>query len=150
MTIKEDTPTPPPLVANIQSKLTQIDPAEEALKEALKIVTGARRKAYGKPENNFAVIAAFWNTYLNQRYHQTLNLMRNNQPTPRPLMKRGTTRLDGIDVAIMMDLMKTARLIESPNHKDSWVDKCGYSACGHRCASVDLPNTETDGSGTGD
>jgi hypothetical protein len=30
----------------------------------------------------------------------------------------------------MMDWVKTARLIETIDHDDSWVDKAGYSALG--------------------
>jgi hypothetical protein len=34
------------------------------------------------------------------------------------------------DVAQMMILLKVARLEQSPNHADSWVDIAGYAACG--------------------
>jgi hypothetical protein len=33
-------------------------------------------------------------------------------------------------VALMMDWVKTARLLETIDHADSWIDKCGYSALG--------------------
>ena len=33
-------------------------------------------------------------------------------------------------VALMMDWVKTARLLNDLSHDDSWVDKCGYSALG--------------------
>ena len=33
-------------------------------------------------------------------------------------------------VALMMDWVKTARLLETIDHEDSWVDKVGYSALG--------------------
>jgi hypothetical protein len=33
-------------------------------------------------------------------------------------------------VALMMDWVKTARLLQTPDHEDSWIDKCGYSALG--------------------
>ncbi len=36
------------------------------------------------------------------------------------------------EVALMMDWVKTARLIQTPEHIDSWRDKCGYSALGAR------------------
>jgi len=29
-----------------------------------------------------------------------------------------------------MDWVKTCRLLETIDHKDSWIDKCGYSALG--------------------
>ena len=33
-------------------------------------------------------------------------------------------------VILMMDWVKTARLLETIDHEDSWVDKIGYSALG--------------------
>jgi hypothetical protein len=33
-------------------------------------------------------------------------------------------------VALMMDWVKTCRLLETIDHQDSWVDKVGYSALG--------------------
>lgn len=93
------------------------DPAADLLDEAKKIVTGARRQSYGTPEDNFAIIACFWDDYLR---------------------RRGTANggkdfhLQTTDVAVMMILMKCARLAETPGHHDSWVDVAGYSACGAR------------------
>lgn len=73
----------------------------EILDAAKKIVTGDREKQYGKPEDNFAVIAEFWTTY-----------------TGHPISSE--------DVAIMMALLKIAR-IRSGNYKaDSFVDGVGY------------------------
>lgn len=73
----------------------------EILDAAKRIVTGDREKQYGKPEDNFAVIAEFWTTYIG---HQ----------------------ISSEDVAIMMALLKIAR-IRSGNYKaDSFVDGVGY------------------------
>ena len=73
----------------------------EILDAAKKIVTGDREKQYGKPEDNFAVIAEFWTTYIGH-----------------PISSE--------DVAIMMVLLKIAR-IRSGNYKaDSFVDGVGY------------------------
>lgn len=79
------------------------------LDEASEIVTGARRKAYGHPENNFGRIAALWNNYLD-------------------LKPNGRESITPQDVALMMILMKVARLMESPDHRDSLVDLAGYAA----------------------
>lgn len=100
----------------------EADKAETLLNQALKIVTGERRKKYGKPEDNFAVIADLWNTYT---------------------MRRMETDHDysGIkpeDVAHMMVLMKVARLAETPRHPDSIRDIAGYAACAARAGNVDL------------
>lgn len=84
--------------------------SQSILDEAKSIVSGARRKAYGHPENNFQRIADLWAAYLRCAY---------------PTFDVGVTRED---VALMMILMKVARLIESPDHRDSLVDLAGYAA----------------------
>ena len=33
-------------------------------------------------------------------------------------------------VTLMMDWVKTSRLIETIDHEDSWIDKAGYTALG--------------------
>lgn len=78
--------------------------------EAKKIVTGARRSAYGKPEDNFARIARFWQAYF-------LNTGRDVEVT-------------AADVSPLMRLMKEARLCETPDHRDSFVDLVGYALTG--------------------
>lgn len=90
-----DTPTEP--VAPTDTPTTRA----EILDAAKKIVTGDREKQYGKPEDNFAVIAEFWTTYIGH-----------------PISSE--------DVAIMMALLKIAR-IRSGNYKaDSFIDGVGY------------------------
>lgn len=74
------------------------------------IVNNDRNKDYGTAEDSFNTIADFWATYLYARFGFT-------------------DVLSAIDVAAMMDLMKTARIASNPIHMDSWVDKAGYSAC---------------------
>jgi len=37
-------------------------------------------------------------------------------------------------VALCMAGVKMARLIQSPNHNDSWLDLAGYAAVGAECA----------------
>lgn len=83
----------------------------EIANEAVRIVTGARRSAYGKPEDNFARIRRLWNAHL-------VNI---------GMIGREEDGLKDRDVPALMDLMKTARLAESPDHRDSVVDKIGYT-----------------------
>lgn len=95
-----------------------MDVKEALAREAVKIVTGARRGAYGKPENNFQRIANFWNVYFENR---GLTLRdQNNAPV----------YLKAADVSPMMRLMKEARLCETPDHRDSLVDLIGYTLTG--------------------
>lgn len=103
------------------------DPAEVMLNQTLKIVTGARRISYGKPEDNFACIGDLWTTYLRHRQRVQIN----DHQGPQVTITAG-------DVAAMMILMKTARLAETPNHADSWRDTAGYAACGVRATGADL------------
>ena len=79
------------------------------LSEAEKCVCGKRELDYGTPEDNFGRIAEFWTTYMGVEF--------------------GT-----VDVAIMMALLKIARISENLQHMDSWVDGCGYLACGGEIA----------------
>jgi hypothetical protein len=78
--------------------------------EAKRIVAGARRSAYGSPEQNFDRIARFWTAYF--------------QNTGRELT------ISAADVSPLMRLMKEARLCESPSHRDSFVDLIGYTLTG--------------------
>lgn len=87
------------------------------LLEKAKDAVADRGLNYGRPEDNFARIAALWSTHLANRVDSD-----------------GTTsdapRLTAADVAQMMVLMKVARLENDPSHADSWVDIAGYAACG--------------------
>lgn len=89
--------------------------------EAKNIVSGARRSAYGKPEQNFERIARFWAAYFaNLRvtmYKETDD-------------KMDLYEITAADVSPMMRLMKEARLCETPDHRDSFVDLVGYTLTG--------------------
>lgn len=91
--------------------------------EAAKIVNGARRGAYGTPEQNFQRIATLWTAYIGLRNPdlQTQGLAPEIEPR---------------DVAAMMRLMKEARLLETPDHRDSFVDIVGYALCGAEVSGV--------------
>lgn len=86
------------------------DVKEAIADEAKNIVSGARRSAYGRPEDNFERIARFWRAYF--------------ENTGRPI------DLTAADVSPLMRLMKEARLCESPGHRDSFVDLVGYTLTG--------------------
>lgn len=90
---------------------------KELLDKAIEIIEGARQEHYGSPEDNFARIAEYWQTYLRQ-----------TQLNPRDIY------IAAHDVATMMILMKVARLAADYLHDDSWLDIAGYAACGSECA----------------
>jgi hypothetical protein len=75
--------------------------------EAKRIVSGARRSAYGKPEANFERISRYWTAYMAN--------------VGKPI------EITAADVSPMMILMKLARLAESPQHLDSMIDAVGYT-----------------------
>lgn len=81
----------------------------KCLETAREAVCVGRQVAHGNPEDTFGRIANLWNAYL---------------------CNAGQAKLGAHDVALMLDLMKTARLQGNPGHFDSWVDKAGYAACG--------------------
>ena len=83
----------------------------EILDTAKNIVTTDRNARYGEPENNFAVIAEYWSTYLSQHNGGRAMLI-----TP-------------MDVATMMALFKIGRITTAGEFTaDSYVDCAGYAA----------------------
>lgn len=75
----------------------------DILKEASRLTHGDRNKNYGDPLTNHQRIAALWSVFLEA------------EVTPE-------------QAAIMLALVKVARLIESPDHLDSFIDGAAYFA----------------------
>ena len=84
---------------------------------AKKIVEQDRQNSYGKPENNFAQIAEYWNIYLASKKVNAFE------------------KIEPIDVANMMILLKIARTKANPYYLDNYIDIAGYAACGFEIAS---------------
>ena len=82
----------------------------EILQKADQCVSGYREQDYGSPEDNFTTIAGFWNTYLRSA--------RGIEP-----------EISAKDVAVMMALLKIARIAGGGGSGDSYVDLAGYAAC---------------------
>ena len=80
---------------------------KEILATAEMIVCNNRDKKYGTPEDNFQKIAELWNAYLRHR-----------------------SEIHAEDVAVMMILLKVARMDTGEPTADTWVDIAGYAACG--------------------
>ena len=81
------------------------------LSTAAEYVTKDRDAQYGSAENNFALIGRFWTEYLCARCKPNVSL------------------IDAEDVAIMMSLLKTARIATGQPKADNYIDLCGYIAC---------------------
>ncbi len=93
---------------------------------ALSLVQGARRTAYGTPEDNFTRIGNFWQAYF--------------ENTGRP-----EANVTAADISPLMRLMKEARLCESPDHLDSMIDLVGYTLTG---AQLNITEPHDDPEGT--
>ncbi|MCC8043880.1 MAG: DUF6378 domain-containing protein [Clostridiales bacterium] len=76
----------------------------EVLKQAEVCVCGKREQDYGNPEDNFNQIALLWSAYMGHSYTAQ-------------------------DVAMMMALLKVARIKTGTGTTDSFVDLAGYAAC---------------------
>lgn len=109
---------------------------EEVLEEAKKCVCGRREQDYGSPENNFQLIADFWNDYLGLcNAKMILNEARSNLSNayqiPYDEVELPEIRpLTVVDVSMMMALLKIARIKNGGGTGDSFVDLAGYAACG--------------------
>ena len=82
----------------------------EILEKARSCVCGERQTDYGTPEDSFKAIASLWSAYTGHDYSP-------------------------IDVAMMMGLLKIARIKTGRATEDSFVDLAGYAACGGEIAT---------------
>lgn len=94
----------------------------DLLSKALEIVEN-RGEDYGDVLDNHNRIAAIWSVIL------------------------GVT-VKSEQVALCMAGMKIARLCNTPDHQDSWIDLAGYAAVGSECLKIaaeraDVSNQET-------
>ena len=91
---------------------------DEILDAAKALINGKRAEDYGDAYFNHERIAGGWNIILQSA------MLSHGKITPA-------------HVALMMDWVKTSRLLESIDHPDSWVDKAGYTALGAEFADHD-------------
>jgi hypothetical protein len=103
------------------------------LDDAKKIVTGDRRKQYGRIRPNMDLIAKWWAEYLNTRIAE--------QTPERPFS------MSGADVAAMMILLKIAVHTTGTGSRNIWVDIAGYAQLAAICAGED-EDVEPDNSPT--
>lgn len=91
----------------------------DLLVKANQLIKGDRAKDYGDAYENHDRIADGWNVIVKSA------LDTHGRITPS-------------HVALMMDWVKTARLLNTINHEDSWADKAGYTALGAEFSAKDL------------
>lgn len=86
----------------------------EILKSAIEIVCGERQNQYGDVEDNFKIIADLWQTYVKAKC----------------ISEDADISFCPEDVAVMMILLKVARIASGHGKDDNWIDIAGYAACG--------------------
>ena len=84
---------------------------KECLDAAAGCVLRDRNNEYGGPENSFSLISSLWSAYLG-------------------------VVVDTVDVAMMMGMLKMARIRGNKGYADGFVDLAGYAACGAECATA--------------
>lgn len=84
---------------------------KEILAKAAECVTGHRVDEYGQPEDSFGTIARLWTAYNGCEY-------------------------TAHDVAMMMALLKVARISTGHGGVDSYIDLAGYAACAGEIAGA--------------
>lgn len=86
---------------------------KEFLSAAEKCVCNGKGNEYGTLEDNFGLIARLWTVYLG-------------------------CPISDVDAAIMMNLLKIARIKTGVNKEDSFVDAIGYMACAGELAETEV------------
>lgn len=92
---------------------------KEILKQATDAVCTDREGQYGSPEDNFRRIADLWTAYW------------------------GGYPFEPKDVAMMMSLLKIARIATGKHKDDNYIDLAGYAACGGELGSKEPREPDT-------
>lgn len=88
----------------LKQEATDHTTRKDCLQQAIDIVCKDREDTYGKHEDNFKIIADLWSTYTG-------------------------SEITSNDVAMMMCLLKIARIKTGKYKADNYIDLAGYSAC---------------------
>ncbi len=86
------------------STVESVTDRERILQQAIQCICHDRQNAYGEPEDSFECIAALWEAYMGIGFSAK-------------------------DVAIMMALLKVARIATGKHKADNYIDLAGYAAC---------------------
>lgn len=92
---------------------------DEVLDRAKKLINGERAEDYGDAFENIGRVAEGWNLIMGKA------LKTHGYLTPA-------------HVCLMMDWLKTSRLLANIDKLDSWVDKAGYTALGAELMSKEV------------
>lgn len=100
--------------------------AAEMLSATAELVSGQRAEDYGDKRVNHKRIAKLWDMWIEERqglWEESLNDF--IQPIEGMKLQK---LFSPYDVAMMMLLVKVARLMNSPGHQDSHIDIAGYAS----------------------
>lgn len=81
------------------------------LQEAYELINGARQEAYGKPWDNFGLLAEFFTSYSRKRWGVEIEFLRT-------------------DVVNFLELLKLSRACVSNPTCDTYIDIAGYAGLG--------------------
>lgn len=107
-------------LSNKQNRTKEREPEtrREILQAAERCVCGDRDIEYGEPQDSFELTARLWEPIIRARcVHPGAYL-----------------NVDAVTVALLMAELKIARASMNTGHMESWVDGCGYLACGGEIA----------------
>ena len=88
---------------------------DDILLKAQQCITVDRAATHGDAEDSFQTIADVWSWYLCNVGKDDIRLLPDDPLTPA-------------DVAMMMALLKVARICGNKTHEDNYVDLAGYAA----------------------
>lgn len=103
------------IVGMTQGTKEELNLRTKILKQAIEIINRDRAATHGHAEDSFNTIGAYWSVYFSQKLGIEV-------------------KVSAMDVALLMDLFKTARIHNNPAHLDNWLDKAGYTALGGEIA----------------
>ena len=92
---------------------------KQILENAIRTVCQDRSDKYGQIEDNFGLIADLWSSYLG-------------------------ASVTAVDVAMMMGMLKMARIKTGKYTQDNFVDLAGYAACGAEAAELDASKKQAE------
>lgn len=98
------------------------------LDEAKSVINGERQDTYGNPEDSFALIAAYWDAYLQSR----------------GWTRAEYTGLDALDAMHMLMLFKVARMSGQGFSLDNYRDLAGYTGLAADQAQVVVTKDKND------
>lgn len=99
------------------------------LDKAKECITGDRNNNYGPPHQDFRRSSDAMTAYGYR--HTQLAASAPMCPTC------GARPMESHDTAILVDCVKTSRIMWTPTKEDHWIDKAGYAGCGYECAVED-------------